>query len=42
MMSNKSTDLRIERVSDVNDYFCDNYDLLKKLSISGLNKGVVM
>lgn len=39
-MSKKSTDLRIERVADVNDYFCDNYDMLKKLKISGLNNGI--
>eukprot|EP01084_Bolivina_argentea_P252464 423771_1 len=40
MMSKKSTDIAIEKVIDVNDYFMDNYDYLKKLPDIGSNKGI--
>eukprot|EP01084_Bolivina_argentea_P007903 14818_1 len=40
-MSKKSTDIAIEKVSDVNDYFCDHYDFVKKLStITSGNAGI--
>jgi len=39
-MSKKGADLQIERVVDVNDYFCDHYDYLKKMAVSTLDKGI--
>ena len=39
MMSEES--LAIDKVFDVNDYFCDQYDYIEKLSVNGLNAGIV-